>query len=213
MAKYPVPGGVKTRLARVVGAAAAAELSAAFVGDLAERLQELGCSVAWAFWPPDAPFERLVPGAPCVAQQGEDLGARLTAAVAWAFDRSQRPLAILGADVPHVPAAGLREAEAALAGGAEVVLGPAHDGGYYLVALRAPQPGLFAGVAWGGADVLAATLARARAAGLRVHLLPPTFDVDAPADLTALRRLLADGVVTLPRTAAVLARFERAGVA
>jgi rSAM/selenodomain-associated transferase 1 len=213
MAKYPVPGRVKTRLAGALGAAAAAELARAFIADLGARLGALGASVAWAFWPPDAPFAGLVPGAPCVPQQGRDLGERLCAAIAWAFARDPRPLAVLGADVPHVEAATLREAATALAGDADVVLGPTPDGGYYLLALRAPQPALFERVPWGGSRVLAVTLERARAAGLRVHLLPATFDVDTPADLAALRQLLAAGTVVLPETAALLERLGRAGMA
>jgi glycosyltransferase A (GT-A) superfamily protein (DUF2064 family) len=111
----------------------------------------------------------------------------------------------IGADAPHVPAAALAEAAAALAGRAEVVLGPAADGGYYLIGLRGPAPGLFAGIAWSTAGVLAATRARAEAAGLAVHLLPPGFDVDEVADLVRLRALLARGEVRLPRTTEVLA--------
>jgi rSAM/selenodomain-associated transferase 1 len=212
MAKYPAPGRVKTRLASALGAAAATELARAFIADLGARLDALGASVTWAFWPPDAPFARLVPGAACVPQQGHDLGERLRAVIAWAFARDPRPLAVLGADVPHVPAATLREAATALAGDADVVLGPTRDGGYYLVALRAPQPALFADVPWGGPRVLAVTLGRAQASGLRVHLLPATFDVDTPADLAALRKLLAARSISLPRTAAVLARFAPTGV-
>jgi rSAM/selenodomain-associated transferase 1 len=213
MAKYPAPGRVKTRLAGALGAAAATELARAFIVDLRARLDALGASVTWAFWPPDAPFARLVPGAPCVPQQGHDLGERLRAAIAWAFAREPRPLAVLGADIPHIPAATLREAAAVLAAEADVVLGPTPDGGYYLVALRAPQPMLFADVPWGGPRVLDVTLERARASGLRVHLLPATFDVDTPADLGRLRRLLAAGTVDLPATAALLERLRRAGVA
>lgn len=213
MAKYPAPGRVKTRLAGALGAAVAAELARAFIADLSARLGALGASVAWAFWPPDAPFARLVAGAPCVPQQGRDLGERLRTAIAWAFACDPRPLVVLGADIPHVPAATLREAAAALAAEADVVLGPTPDGGYYLLALRAPQPALFERVPWGGSRVLAVTLERARAAGLRVHLLPPTFDVDTRADLAALRQLLAAGTVVLPQTTALLERLSRAGVA
>jgi uncharacterized protein len=104
-----------------------------------------------------------------------------------------------------VPAAALAEAAAALAGRADVVLGPAADGGYYLIGLRGPAPGLFAGIAWSTAGVLAATRVRAEAAGLAVHLLPPGFDVDEVADLVRLRALLARGEVSLPRTTEVLA--------
>ena len=75
----------------------------------------------------------------------------------------------------------------------DVVLGPAEDGGYYLIALRAPQPTLFDGIAWSTASVLSQTLARAEALGLRVTLLPPCYDIDTWADLCRLRHDLDAG--------------------
>ena len=103
---------------------------------------------------------------------------------------------------------GSMAAAAALAGRADVVLGPAADGGYYLIGLGRPAPDLFTGIAWGTAGVIEATLARAGAAGLAPHLLPPSFDVDQPADLARLRALLARGEVSLPRTTGVMAGLD-----
>lgn len=117
------------------------------------------------------------------------------------------PVIVVGADAPHLEPARLTEAAAALAAGADVVLGPATDGGYYLIGLREACPALFRDIAWGSSAVLDATLARARASGLRVHLLPPTFDVDDTDGLAALRALLAAGGAELPRTAAILAEL------
>src|SRR5262249_55483324 len=73
MAKHPAPGAVKTRLAAQIGDAAACRLYDAFVRDLAARLATLEFPLTWAFWPPDAPFQTLVPGARCVPQAGGDL--------------------------------------------------------------------------------------------------------------------------------------------
>ena len=86
-----------------------------------------------------------------------------------------------------------------------VVIGPAEDGGYYLIGLARPIPELFAGVPWGSEAVLEASRERARGLGLAVHLLPRSFDVDEPRDLERLRGLLERGMVALPRTAALLA--------
>jgi rSAM/selenodomain-associated transferase 1 len=180
----------------------------AFVHDLAERLVALGFPVTWAFWPPGAPFAQLVPGQRCVPQVGRDLGERLEAAVRECIATMRLPALVIGSDAPHVDAASLREAARALGGGADVVLGPATDGGYYLIGLGAPHAELFRDVTWGSSSVLEATLERARAGGLRVHLLPPTFDVDDEAGLDALRALLARGAITLPRTAAALASLR-----
>ena len=204
MAKHPAPGQVKTRLAAVLGEERACALYRAFVLDLAERLARLPYPVTWAYWPPDAPFPALLPGRSCRPQAGADLGERMASAVQAALAVGRSPVLVLGADVPHVPAEHLAEAAAALATGADVVLGPADDGGYCLIGLRRPAPSLFAGVRWGTSGVLAATLERAATAGLRVVLLAPSFDVDDAADLQRLRTLIGEGTVDLPRTARLL---------
>jgi len=211
MARHPEAGRVKTRLARVIGADAAAALYRAFILDLADRLAALPYAVTWAIDPAGAPFTTLVPHARCRVQQGGDLGERMAGAFAAEFADGGGAVAMIGADVPHVPAVVFAETAAVLGRDADVVVGPAEDGGYYLVGLTAPAPALFADVAWSTADVLATTLAHARDAGLRTHLLPPTFDVDEPADIDRLARLIADGAATLPHTAAVLATLRRSG--
>jgi hypothetical protein len=205
MAKHPVPGRVKTRLAGALGADVACGLYRAFILDLAERLAQLPYAVTWAYWPATAAFRELVPGADCEPQRGADLGARMAHAIAGRFAVAATPVIVLGADVPHVPAAALAHAARRLHAAADLVLGPADDGGYYLVGLRRPVPQLFAGIGWGAASVLAATRARARELGLRTHLLVPSFDVDDVADVERLRALVLRGEVVLPRTAALLA--------
>lgn len=203
MARHPEPGRVKTRLATVLGDDRACALHRAFVLDLADRLASLPYDVTWAYTPAAAPFPALLPHARCVPQVGDDLGARMAHAVAAAFAEGSTPVLVIGADVPHLPAAYLEEAAQAVP--TRVVLGPADDGGYYLIGLARPVPELFVGVPWGSDAVLETTRARARRLGLAMHLLPTTFDVDEPADLEHLRGLVEHGVVTLPRTAALLA--------
>jgi len=127
--------------------------------------------------------------------------AHATAAV-LAADPS--PVLVVGADAPHLPLAALEGAAAALDGDADVALGPADDGGYWLIGLRAPTPGLFDEIAWGDSTVLTATLDRAAGLGLRVHLTQSTFDVDEPDALEELRALLLRGEVELPHTARLL---------
>lgn len=210
MAKHPVPGQVKTRLAATLGADVACALYRAFILDLAERLPRLGYAITWAYWPATAPFPALVPEARCRPQHGRDLGERLAAAIAAEFRAGDAPVLVIGADVPHLSADDLREAATALGRDTDVVLGPAADGGYYLIGLRAPAPELFRDIDWGTAGVLVATRARASQLGLRTHLLPPSFDIDEVADLDRLRGLLAGGGVDLPRTATVLAGVGRA---
>lgn len=207
MAKHPEPGRVKTRLARVLGDDKACALYRACILDLAERLAAMPYRVTWAYTPATAPFADLVPGARCRPQVDGDLGARMADAIAHELADGLGPVLVIGADAPHLPAARLAEAGRALGGVADVVLGPAEDGGYYLIGLRAPAPELFAGIPWSTSDVLAATRARAAAKGLRVHLLATEFDLDEPVDLDRLRALVARDDVGVPRVAALLASW------
>ena len=205
MARHPLPGHVKTRLARVLGERAACELYRAFVLDLAARLRTLPYPLTWAYWPPDAPFASLVPGSACRPQRGRDLGERLRWAIDEALAARPAPVLVVGADCPHLPLEVVDEAAGALAAGADVVLGPAEDGGYYLVGIRRPIPELLSDIAWGTPAVLEQTLAHAASLGLRSRLLPPSFDIDRPEDLDALRTMLTRGDIELPHTAAALA--------
>ena len=205
MAKYPEPGRVKTRLAARIGPAAAAELQAAFLADLAVRLSTLDLPVRWAVWPAGAPLRALVPGAVCVPQEGEDLGARMCNAATRLMTEARAPIVLLGADAPHAPLPAIRAAADALVGEADVVLGPADDGGYWLLGMAEVVPALFADVPWGTRTVLAVTRERTRRLGLRERLVESTFDVDAPEDLERLRGLIRRGEAVLPATARVLA--------
>jgi rSAM/selenodomain-associated transferase 1 len=208
MAKHPRPGRVKTRLATAYGAEAACALQRAFIVDLAARLAGTGWPTTWAVAPPDAPFGEIVSGARCIGQRGADLGARMAAATADVFADGPGPVLVLGTDTPHVALDALHSAVGALAGGTDVVLGPAADGGYWLLGLRAPTPALFAAVAWGTPTVLETTLARANALALAVHLVEPAFDVDEPADVRRLQCLLARGEIALPETARALTQLR-----
>jgi len=101
----------------------------------------------------------------------------------------------------------VRAAGAMLArGDAEVLLGPADDGGYYLLGLRQFVPAVFRAIDWGSRRVCAETQARLAALGVRYRLLERSFDVDEPVDLVRLMRLMRAGTIVLPHTAAVLAR-------
>ena len=184
--KHPRPGRTKTRLVPALGERAAAELYRILAEEEVrcttpeageyERLfcftpaEDEGAIAAWF------PGERLWP------QPEGDLGQRMAAAFAEGFRRGARRVAIIGTDVPWVSRAIVGEALSAL-DRHDVVLGPARDGGYYLLALREPRPALFEGVAWSTAEVLPATLARAERLGLGVHLLPRLTDLDTLEDL------------------------------
>jgi hypothetical protein len=186
--KHPRPGAVKTRLAAAIGPAAAAGLYRA----LAERVLEATTPAAGDyerlvfFDPPESlpQMREWLPGVRLLAQSGHDLGARMADAFARAFARGASRVAIVGTDAPGVSRATVREALSAL-DTADVVIGPADDGGYYLIALREPRPELFAGIEWSTPGVRGQTLVRAAAAGLSVLELGHLRDVDTLDDLRA----------------------------
>lgn len=212
-ARRPVAGEVKTRLAASHGPERAAELYAAFVQDLAQRLRDAPFAVEWAIAPPLGDFASRFGIAPqrCREQSGPDLGSRMLDTFVAMRRRGFDRCAIIGSDLPQLPPARVGEAFASLAAakgeadGADLVLGPAADGGYYLVAMREPHD-VFAGIPWSSPVVLDRTLARAKALGLRVRLLAPDFDVDTADDLERLRELLrsAEARRAMPATARAL---------
>lgn len=202
---------MKTRLATAIGEEAACRLYRAFVVDLAARLRRTGMPVWWAYTPADAPFARLVGSRRCFPQRTGDLGRRIAHALRVVERRGARAVLALGADAPHVSRRALARAARALAGGADVVLGPATDGGYYLVGARAPAPdALFSGIPWSTSRVLAATRKRCRELGLSVASVAKDFDVDGPRDLARLRRLMGGRARDLRETRAVLRALDRA---
>ena len=206
LAKRPVAGQVKTRLARTLGDAAAAELQAAFLADTlrhAARVRDARRLLAVAPRGSAGWFAELDPGAEVVEQVEGDLGARLAAAFAEAFARGAARVVAVGSDAPQQDAEVLERAFAALAPG-RVVLRPSDDGGYTLVGLAAPAPRLFERVPWSTPEVLQATERRARALGLEVARLEPGFDVDEERDLARLAGEIDAGRADCPATRAAL---------
>jgi hypothetical protein len=214
-AKAPVPGQVKTRLAATLGACGAAELHRRLLlRTLAEaRRARPGWVELWTTPGADRDLREDIDGADRIAvrlQPDGDLGVRMGAALADGLDRAHNVL-LIGVDVPEMSAEDLLAARAALAAGSDAVLGPAEDGGYWLIGLSRTAVGagraedviaaLFEALPWGTREVLPLTRARLRSIGLRWRELPPRWDVDRPEDLQRLAHrpdcaaLLAD----LPR--------------
>jgi uncharacterized protein len=189
-AKEPAPGQVKTRLCPPLSPQAAARLYGQFLEDVLEEMGKLsGIEVALAYSPPSARafFQQLAAtGRPLTPQAGEDLGERLRQAFDWGFAQGAGTVLIRNSDSPDLPGFVVMEAAEVLdRGGAQLVLGPCPDGGYYLVGLRSPQPELFHHITWSGPAVLAGTLAQAGRLGLSVHLLPSWPDIDTFEDVLA----------------------------
>jgi rSAM/selenodomain-associated transferase 1 len=200
------PGRVKTRLIGELTAEEAARLHGAFLGDLLDRLRrgDFELTLAWAL---DADEEMPAGPVPGVRQRGRDLGERLYFALSEAAlsEAGTGTVAAVGSDHPALPLDLVHRAFALIEdseAGADVVLGPAEDGGYYLIALRAGaiSPRLFQDVAWSTGQVLATTLERCRELGLRVELLPAASDVDTPDDLHRLAARMATSDLGCPRT-------------
>ncbi len=210
IAKAQRPGLAKTRLAAGVGAERAAELSGAFLRDTIAFAAPRAERMYVAYAPDDAreAFCSLAPDAELFAQRDGDLGARLSHAFESAIARGGRRPVLIGMDSPTLPAHLLTVAQRALAAH-DVVLGPAEDGGYYLIGMNAVQPSLFADIDWSSDTVLSETLARASDAELRVFVLPYWYDIDTARDLD---RLAADSLVRC-ETRRALALVTLAGAA
>lgn len=197
-AKPPVAGRVKTRLIPRLGSSDAAELATRFFQDTIASVSEL----SWAetvIASTDESITSFLPAPMKIWLQGEgNLGARLEAVVHEAL--REHPYAIaLGADSPGLPIKFLEEAREALTH-SDAVVGPSEDGGFYLLGLRRCPVDLLSGIPWSTKTTCEGTIAKLKAAGLTVHILPSWFDVDTADELAKLRSLLSAKVIHAPRT-------------
>lgn len=200
--KAPVPGKVKTRLQIPLSSSQVAKVYEAFVRDTLECARLCGeAAVSIAYEPhPRRPDLTWLVDAPAWFRQSEgDLGARLIAAFDGAFRAGSSKVVIIGSDCPELSPDLLSQAFARL-DDAQAVLGPAEDGGYYLIGLRSPMPHLFERMEWSGPAVLKRTLDRLRQRGDNFRLLPIRSDVDTFGDLKALARRLAAGDAVAPNS-------------
>lgn len=185
-AKAPRPGAVKTRLARTIGDDAAAAVYRRLGRLVVGQVADAPATVTVCHAPDDAGQEiRDWLGPASVRywpQGGGDLGARMSRMFDRAFAGSERAV-VTGTDCPAVTGGTIRRALGAL-DSADVVLGPSRDGGYYLMALRRPQPDLFTRIPWSTGTVMEETVDRCRALGLEVTCLEVESDIDTAADLT-----------------------------
>jgi len=210
-AKPQVPGAVKTRLAPVLGDDGAAALARAFLRDAVALVRGLPWAravIATTEPETDAAFPEDHPKVPRWDQGGGDLGARLERVVARGLAGGARAVIALGADCPGLPVAALDAARRALQRH-QSVLGPSHDGGYYLIGLRACPRGLLGGVPWSASNTFEATLSKLAGARLSVRITQPHFDVDTPDDLTHLEAMLKRDRRRAPFTADILERLGR----
>jgi rSAM/selenodomain-associated transferase 1 len=211
LTRTPGHGG-KTRLAASVGREAADALEHAFLSDTLATAAASGAMVTVCYTPEDswpALAACLPGGAAAMPQPGGDLGVRICAGLRAALDAGSRAI-LVGSDTPDLPIDLVDEAFGLL-DTHDLVLGPAADGGFYLIGLRTVDEQLFQGVAWSTATVLAQTLANAAGLGLSVATLREWDDIDDDASLGRLAARLAAGETAAPATAAVLAGLAAEG--
>jgi rSAM/selenodomain-associated transferase 1 len=202
-AKAPVPGRVKTRLVPPLTPEEAASVARACLEDTLRVFVPAGGDTEVRLFldgRPDAALAAFASslGVPVVPQAAGDLGTRLIAAFRALRARGANRVLALGSDSPTVEPGRLREAFRAL-DSFDVVLGPADDGGYWLIGTRNEgADGVFQDIPWSTSGVIRATLARASALGLSLHQLPPWYDID---DAASLMRAMNEGLERAPSLA------------
>lgn len=209
-ARTPVPGRVKTRLQPPLTAAEACRLHEAATHDTAELLDQTMAGASKRIFWSHAPASNENSGKVQLpssffaeVQRGHDLGARMADAFTRAFSSGASRVVIFGSDSPHLPASRIPQAFAVLSDH-DCVLGPAEDGGYYLIGCRRFDPRLFDSVAWSSPQTFEQTLANARRLNYTVAVLESWYDLDEWRDIERLAEEAKRGLVLSPHVAAFL---------
>jgi len=225
MAKAPRPGAVKTRLAPSLSPAAVIDFYRCLLDDtlaLARSLRDVTVAIMCPESDVNALAQLAGNKASVVAQKGDGLAAGLTSVFAhFTYDHQRedrqredqgndhpRRIIAFNSDSPHLPRSVLEDAFETLAAH-DLVVGPTHDGGYYLVGAKASHPTLFAGDGMGTSSALERLLSRARTLELSVGFADRFYDIDVADDLTRLAEELRLAPARAPRTAAWLKEWER----
>jgi hypothetical protein len=211
MAKAPRLGAVKTRLAPSLSPPAVTAFYGCLLDDTLTLARSLS-DVEVAIMCPDSDVNELAQlagkAASVVAQKGEGLAAGLTSVFAHFADDHQRRVIAFNSDSPHLPRSVLEGAFETLAAH-DVVVGPTHDGGYYLVGAKASHPTLFRGDGMGTSSALERLLSRVRDLELSLGFADAFYDIDVADDLTRLAAELRLAPARAPRTAAWLKEWGK----
>jgi uncharacterized protein len=213
-AKTPKPGKVKTRLLAAVSAGVAAELHAACIADTLRLAQSVrGCDVFVFAAGGTSYFRKLVKkqaGSARVRvlpQRGAELGARMESAFRKCFALGYGEVVVIGTDTPWMGVARVRRAFASLKAN-DAVIGPAEDGGYYLLGIQRMVTRVFREIPWSTESVLVLTLQKILALKLRKKLLRWDFDLDRPGDLRRAKRMLKRRPGLAPALARTIGEVE-----
>jgi len=209
MAKAPRPGMVKTRLSQSLSSSAVTALYRCLLEDtltLAKSLHGVEVAIMCPASDTGELESWLGNSVPIVAQTGDGLAAGLISVFAHFATSGRRHVIAFNSDSPHIPVAFLERAFQALKV-RDLIIGPTHDGGYYLVGARAPHATLFENDGLGTGNALERLLARARELELSTGLSEPFYDIDVADDLVRLAQDLRLAPSRAPRTAAWLAEW------
>jgi len=215
MAKAPKPGMVKTRLTRSLPASDVTALYRCLLDDTLTLARSLE-GVELAVMCPAADLEDLLQAVgnavPVVPQMGNGLAAALCSVFAHFADAGSSRIVAFNSDTPHLSTTRLQAAFRLLEE-CDLVVGPTHDGGYYLVGAKMSHPGLFTTDALGTANAFEELLTNARALGLSIRLTDPFYDIDEAADLSRLAEELQLTPGRAPKTAKWLSDWASAAPA
>jgi len=190
VAKRPAPGKTKTRLSPPLTPELASTLYECFLRDTLDQMRQVkDAHHVIAYLDEPDYFKRLAPDFELIPQQGHNLGERLDNALTLHLSRGFNHAVIMDSDSPTLPCDYLSQAFSVLSDGAEVVIGPCDDGGYYLIGVNKPTPRLLREVQMSTPTVAEDTIALAKEEGLNLVTLPIWYDVD---DATSLSRLIEE---------------------
>jgi rSAM/selenodomain-associated transferase 1 len=206
--RAPVKGKIKSRLAEAIGEDAALELYKSFILDIIDTIEKSGYPFGIFCHPPDA-GEALAGWLGrhhhYLPQYGDDLGENMERAFGQIFSEGFTSAVLIGSDIPDLTPAVFHEALESLKTN-DVVMGPAADGGYYLIGFNKGSflPRVFHGITWGTNTVFRETMSILHGASLRVHLMPERQDVDTLDDLKSFFERNRDTTFDKSRTMAYL---------
>jgi rSAM/selenodomain-associated transferase 1 len=205
VAKRPTPGKTKTRLSPPLTPELSSALYECFLFDTLDQMRQVDeAQRVIAYLDERDYFQRLAPDFELIPQEGHDLGERLDNALTLYLSRGYERVIIMDSDSPTLPPDYLSRAFHVLSDGADVVLGPCEDGGYYLIGLKKPIPRLLREVHMSTPTVATETIALAKEEGLNLISLPIWYDID---DVASLSRLIQEIEYLSPTVAVHTRRF------